>query len=432
MSRISFCSCLRSLLAGALLAWMPAIARADGLIRDGIGAISSGRGGTNLGFADNGVVLLDNPGAMVNVRGNGLFDAGVDTVISQIHYTDPKPNNVYNKLRPFPVPELSYIRKSKNGRWAWGIGMFAPAGYAASYDMQNSFAGPQVYKSTGALGKLLPGISYRVTDRLSIGGTFGLALGHVDLEGPFYMQSGPLKGAPAILDLQGTGVAPTGSFGLQYIVGPKLTLGLAFTSQTQLHMGGSMQANIYGVGPVPIYSRFASKTDLIWPRSLAFGAKYTVNKRNRVAADVYWYDWTHAFNQVNLNLTNPSNPMVTALVGPAIVQHIPLNWRDSVSMRLGYEWLPTGRDIFRFGYVYHASPSPNSTLNPFLDGVLLNTFSVGYSRRLRGGALLNAAYQFTFSGVRHVGQSALAGGDFTNSTLQAQAHWASLGILVPF
>ncbi len=141
--------------------------------------------------------------------------------------------------------------------------------------MQNSFAGPQVYKSEGGLGKLLPALSYRVTDRLSIGGTFGLALGHVDLEGPFYMQSGPLKGAPAMLDLQGTGVAPTGSFGLQYIVGPKLTLGLAYTSATQLHMGGDLKANIYGVGPVPIYSRFAAKTDLIWPRSLAFGAKYT-------------------------------------------------------------------------------------------------------------------------------------------------------------
>ncbi len=126
-----------------------------------------------------------------------------------------------------------------------------------------------------------------------------------------------------------------------------------------------------------------------------------------MGADVYWYDWKHAFNQVNINLTDPSNPMVTALLGPAIVQHISSNWRDSVSMRLGYEWLPTGRDIFRLGYVYHASPTPNSTLNPFLDGVLLNTVSVGYSRRLKSGALLNASYQFMFSPVRHAGQSSL-------------------------
>lgn len=432
MDRSSLCRFSRLWLCWTLLALAPAAALADGLVRDGVGAISAGRGGTNLGFADNGAVLLDNPGALVNVSGNGLFEADVDTVTTQIHYTDPKPNDVYSKVRPFPAPELSYLRKSKDGDWAWGVGVFAPAGFAASYDMQNSFAGPQNYKSTGVLGKLLPGLSYRVTDRLSIGGTVGLALGYIDLQGPFYMPSGALTGAPSIIHLAGTGVAPTGSFGLQYRLTPKTTLGLAYTTQTQLHMNGSLNANLYGLGPAPIYSRFSSQTDLIWPRSLAFGVKHDLNQRHRVAADVYWFDWKHAFDQVGLNLTNPSNPMVNALLGPAVVQHVPLNWHDTVSMRLGYEWLPNQRNIYRLGYVYHASPAPNATLNPFLDGVLLNTFCVGYSRRLKGGALLNAAYQYTFSPVRHIGQSALPGGDFTNSTLQAQAHSASLGILVPF
>ncbi|HEV3005593.1 MAG TPA: hypothetical protein VGX78_14100, partial [Pirellulales bacterium] len=48
-------------------------AMADGVVRDGVGSISTGRGGTNLGFADNGAILLDNPGAMVNVANNGLI-----------------------------------------------------------------------------------------------------------------------------------------------------------------------------------------------------------------------------------------------------------------------------------------------------------------------------------------------------------------------
>ncbi len=432
MLRTAICSTTRLLFVGCLLALAPAAARADGLVRDGIGAISTGRGGTNLGFADNGAVLLDNPGALVNVNGNGLFEADVDTVVPQVHYTDLKPNNAYSKLRPFPAPELAYIRKGKNDQWAWGLGVFAPAGFSADYSMQNSFAGPQTYKSMGVLGKVLPGVSYRVTDRLSIGGTFGLALGYVNLQGPFFMPSGALQGAPSIINMRGTGVAPTGGFGLQYIVGPKTTVGLAFTTETKLHMHGDMQANLYGLGPVPIYSKFDSQTDLIWPRSLAFGLKHDLNKRHRLAADVYWYDWKHAFNQVNFNLTNPSNPLVGGMLGPAVVQHVPLNWHDTVSMRLGYEWLPTSRDVFRFGYVYHASPVRNATLNPYLDGILLNSFNLGYSRRLKGGAMLNAAYQYSFSPVRHIGQSSLAGGDFSNSTLQAQVHTALLGVLVPF
>ena len=33
---------------------------ANGLIRDGVGAVSTGRGGTNIAHSDNGAILLDN------------------------------------------------------------------------------------------------------------------------------------------------------------------------------------------------------------------------------------------------------------------------------------------------------------------------------------------------------------------------------------
>ncbi|HJT31848.1 MAG TPA: outer membrane protein transport protein [Pirellulales bacterium] len=413
------------------VAWVTT-ARADGLIRDGIGAISGGRGGTNMGFADNGAVLLDNPGALVNVGGNGLLDLDVDTITSQVHYTDPKPNNVYSHVRPIPIPDVAYIKRSKDRRWAYGIGFFGPAGFGAAYDFQNSFAGPQLYKSFGAMGKLLPALSYRVTDRLSIGGTVGLATSYVNIQGPLFMQTGVLRGAPTIVDLTGLGVAPTGSIGVQYLMPNNRTiLGLAYTTETQFKMDGMLNANVFGVGPGPVFSRFNTQTHLTWPRSLAAGFSHRINPRNIFAVDVIWYDWNHAFNQVAIDATNASNPLVPMLAGPAIVQNLPLNWRDTVSMRLGYQWMPDDINIFRFGYVYHASPVPNNTLTPFTDGVLLNTFSLGYSRRI-GRAYFNAAYQYSFGNTRHVGVSSLAGGDFSNSTLQAQAHTAFLGILVPF
>ncbi len=409
----------------------PYRAWADGVIRDGVGAISSGRGGTNLGFADNGAILLDNPGALVNVQGNGLMDADVDTLITDIQYTDLKPNNVSAKVIPMPLPEVAFIKKSRDGNWAWGIGAFAPAGFGASYNFQNSFAGPVNYRSIGALGKILPGLCYRVNDRLSIGGTCGIAYGHVDLEGPFYLQSGPLTGVPTGIGLQGEGVAPTGSVGLQYKLGRRTTLGLAFTTETRMHQNGGMSANIYGVAPFPIYSRFDARTDIVWPRSLSFGFVHSISRRHRVAADVYWYDWRNAFNTVGLTLTNPSNPMVAALAGPTIGQSFPMKWSDTVSMRLGYEFLPSSYSTWRLGYVYHSSPAPNSTLNPYTDGVLTNAFSIGHSRRV-GRAWLNASYQYSFGPTRTVGTSALAGGDFSNSTFRAQAHWINLGVLVPF
>jgi long-subunit fatty acid transport protein len=192
-----------------------------------------------------------------------------------------------------------------------------------------------------------------------------------------------------------------------------------------------MDAQAFGLAPFPIYTKFAATTNLVWPRSLGFGMAHKFNKRNILGIDVIWYDWHNAFNQVNVNLTNPSNPMVGAVLGPANTQVLPLNWRDTVSLRLGYQWTPDDINIFRVGYVYHASPAATATLSPYTDGLLTDTFSTGYSRKV-GRAYLNAAYQFMFGPTRTVGTSALAGGDFSNSTLHTQAHVAMLGVLVPF
>lgn len=427
-------SVLRKALAAILLvatALFPHAVKADGLIRDGLGAISGGRGGTNIGFADNGAILYDNPGSLVNVANNGLLDLDVDTVVPQIHYTDNKPNNVNSAVRPIPTPEIAFIQRSRNRQWAWGLGAFAPAGFGASYQMQNSFAGPQKYQSFDGLGKCLFALSYRVTDKLSIGGNVGFALNYLDLQGPLYLQSGLLAGAPTIVNLQNTGVAPVGGFGIQYLWTEKTTLGLNYISESRFKMGGNMDAFAFGVAPFPIYTKFEATTNMIWPRSVGVGMSHRFNRRNVLGIDVIWYDWHTAFNQVSVNLTNPSNPLVGAVVGPANVQVLPLNWLDTVSLRLGYQWMPDDVNIFRLGYVYHNSPAATSTLTPYTDGLLTNTFSAGYSRKI-GRAYLNAAYQFMFGPTRSVGTSALAGGDFSHSTLHTQAHIAFLGILFPF
>ena len=168
-----------------------------------------------------------------------------------------------------------------------------------------------------------------------------------------------------------------------------------------------------------------------WPRSVAVGIKHSFCPHRRIAADVIWYDWAHAFNQVDLQFYNPTNPLIPLLTPLPIKDALPLNWTNSVSLRLGYEWQPTDLETWRVGYTYHGSPVPDSTLNPYLDGVLEHGFSVGYSRQMRR-AVLNLAYQYNFGKQRNVGTSALVGGQFDNTSLNAQAQFAMISLLFPF
>ena len=65
------------------------------------------------------------------------------------------------------------------------------------------------------------------------------------------------------------------------------------------------------------------------------------------------------------------------------------------------------------------------------DGVLEHAFALGMSRHY-DDASLNLAYQYSFGSDRNVGDSALVGDDFSNSTFDADAHWVSLSVLVPY
>src|SRR5205085_10897747 len=139
----------------------PALAQ-NGVWRDSMGATAGGRGGTNVANADTGTILLDNPAGMTNLDGCGLFEIGLTGLATHVHYADPI-NDTDNKFRPMALPEISWIHKGEGGRWAAGLGLFAPSGFGAEYNYTSPVFGPRKLESFGALGKILPGVAYQVT-----------------------------------------------------------------------------------------------------------------------------------------------------------------------------------------------------------------------------------------------------------------------------
>ncbi len=324
------------------------------------------------------------------------------------------------------------IKKNEDDTLAVGLGAFSPAGFGSSYgQLYEPFAGTNLTRSLGAMGKVLGAVSFRATDRLALGLSIGIGMSYASLDGPLIMQSGPLAGTTAIMDIEGTGFAPVGSVGMQYQLTERMRIGASYTEQSNFWLRGGSNITLPGVE-----SHFDSKVKLKWPRSVAFGLKYDLCPHRHIGVDVIWYDWAHAFNQVDIVMYNPTNPSVHSVLSglglsTPLTQNLPLNWMDSVSLRTGYQVEYTDLDTFRFGYVYHSSPSPDSTLNPYLDGILVHAFSLGYSRRMTRG-ILNIAYQYNFSPTRHVVTSGLVGGQFDNSSMNAQAHFAMISLLMPF
>ena len=149
-----------------------------------------------------------------------------------------------------------------------------------------------------------------------------------------------------------------------------------------------------------------------------------------VSADVIWFDWSNSFNNVGVNLQNPTNP-IFGLIAPRINESLPLNWFDSVSMRLGYQQQLDIGGTFRIGYVYHPNPVPLSTLTPFLPATLTNTFTIGYGFNWRTWAI-DMGWAHAFSSPQSIGTSSIVGGDFNNSTIKTQVDALFVSMIRPF
>ena len=109
---------------------------------------------------------------MVNVAGDGLVDIGGEGLFVSGHYAEPPGTNVYSTTFT-PLPQIGIIKKSCDGCWAVGFGIFTPAGFSERFNMDGPtpIVGYRRYETFGALVKIPVGIACRVTDQLSIGGT---------------------------------------------------------------------------------------------------------------------------------------------------------------------------------------------------------------------------------------------------------------------
>jgi len=415
----------RSAVAAVLLCCATVPAWADGIHLNGVSPRSIGRGGTNLGFADNGAILFDNPAAAINISSEGLFEIGGGVLITDMRYSDPD-NASAHDVNAVPIPQFAIIRRAEfDENLAYGLGVFTPAGFSQTFQLEGQFpyGGERTYKSWGSLTKIVPSLAYRVTDQLSIGGTLGVGFSHAELEGPYTLQNaGMLTGMPTVIDLQATGVTPIFSAGLQYLLTEATTLGLAYQSESRFQLEGNTRATLPVIGPYG----FDADVNMTWPRTLGLGVRHQLDPARVVAMDVIWFNWSSAFDDFGITLTDEAHPAATA-----IHEQFPLRWRDTVSFRFGYEELITANQTIRAGYVYHRNPIPSETLTPYTPAILEHCFSVGYG--LRWGLWdLDAAYMFTFSPRIAVGDSDFLGGDFDNSSYKAYTHFIGVNAIRRF
>ena len=400
-----------------------------------LGAKSAGRGGTNLAFDDNAFVFSDNPAGLLGATYNStastssVLEGNIAGLFPDLKYSDPQNPGVRASNDPFGLGAFTYAKRVDDSL-ALGLGVYSPAGFGARWNLDGPpgpLAGPQFYKSIGMLIRVLPGFSYQATDQLRVGATLGVALSHIELEGPHFITSPPLTGTPTLLDLQSTGAALTWSTGLQYKVNDEWTVAAHYQSQNRFQNGGNASIAIPGLGK----SYYDMTMDFVWPRVAGVGMMYRPTPITRVGIDVDWQQWSKAMNTVDIHLRDPSNPVFLAVAGPTVNDSLPLRWRDNMVVKTGIEHDIAPNKTVRLGYSYNNDAVRASTMTPYLPTILSHYFTAGFGWK-RNCWEYDAAYQYSFRPTIHTSQSELVGGDQTNSSANTQAHWLFLSAAKKF
>jgi len=433
------------------LLWTNRLCTANGVVLDSMGVVSSGRGGTNISHADNGVLIHDNPSALVNMPAGKLLDMSSEFIYPEIRYEDPYDFD-YSKHEVFIIPAFSFVyKKTEESRFAFGGGVFVPACFSTEYRLKHSMTrstpegdvpvsfGNQLYRSEASLIKMLAATSFKVTEKLSLGVSLGSAYQAAELELPYTFQEGPLAGVSVLGDLDAQDYFGfTYTLGSQYKITENTVVGFSFVSESQATLRGEADVTIPDEAPESaLFSNKQAEYDMEsnfeWPRSIGMGVSHKINASNTFSFDLVYLDWASAFDSLSLELTDGDNEEFNAALGNKISDSFPIDWDSTFALRFGYEYFFKGNtnDIVRCGYIYNENPVPQDTQVPFIPGTLKHTFSVGYTHKWNRWEF-DTASQFMMSDRDSVNSSDIVGGDYDESSMKTKAYLLFLGVKYHF
>ena len=389
--------------------------------------------------------LTTNPAGLTYLSGPTL-DLSMSAIFARGSFTNSANSNSPMTTSPGVIPYGAFGMPIGKSRFSFGVG-FAPdlvsvsdwhyvdpPGYAGvTYGMQEN-------KSAILAGRAMVGLSYAFSHKLSVGVTAGADYNSNTLQAPYIFQSQPhLAGTKTLLDLHTYGTGWNMSVGAMFEPTRKLDFGVAWKSHTVIVTNGLASGNAYALFAAlavppsdPSTFTYNASVKNILPQSVNTNVAWHINPRWTVAFQADWVNWSNAFVNLPVTLTNGTNATINSVAGsPTLMDGVPLNWKDQYSFHGGIRRLVTENASIRFGYAHGNDPVPSGTLTPMTAAIMTNELSTGFAYHA-GRSRFDVAYAFDPTAQQQVQQSNLLAGEYDNSTVRVGLQSVSLGYTFQF
>jgi long-chain fatty acid transport protein len=366
----------------------------NGLQLIGYSAESTAMGGAGrVAIADTSSINT-NPAALSLIRGSRL-DVSAGPLQAFLHHSDAFRN--HDEAGRPDVTALGHFgfatRFAALPQLTIGAGIFTQGGFGTDYRHLNTAFGTRDETSSFLRYlKLAVGVSYDVTDTLSIGVAPSVGYSDISLRlfpGTSIPPSAALPGGFAGLDIH-DGCARTGGLGelggdcpsdwvfsvkvgAMYRALPWLTVGATYTSPvTFKYTDGRAGFNFSAVGLGGV-NYDAQVSGIKWPQQVDASLAARPTPQLLVALTASWINWD-SLNAATVIATHPSHPTAPA----PIRLRIPFDWKDQIVVGVGISyaamrepsWKDPSRLVLRLGYNHNNNPIPDRTLNPLAPLIL--------------------------------------------------------------
>jgi long-chain fatty acid transport protein len=374
-----------------VLAGVAPVRAQQGLMLSGAGPINRSMGGASTAAPLDSIgALYWNPATTSGLPGSELA-FGVELLFPQARLSSSLPIGVAGTTTSdagvFVLPSVGLVYQPEDSRWTFGLGLFAPTGFAVNYpgSTSNPVLTPPPPSGFGfgplaaqyEVFQIAPTVSYQLTDRLSIG--FGPIL---DLA--------TLRIDPALITSpNATGAYPRGNPS-EYAWGAGFQVGLYYVTEAGWHFGTALKSpqwfesfeyhTIDALGQ-PRDFHFHFNNPLIW----SVGGAYSGFERWTLATDLRFINYrdTVGFSHTGFDATG-------ALRG--------LGWDNVFVLALGAQYQLTEALSLRMGYTFNTNPinSDIAAFNVASPLIVQHTLAVGASYSFNRCFSLSAAYVHSF------------------------------------
>jgi long-chain fatty acid transport protein len=410
-------------------------ASAFALHEQGISGLGNAYAGA-AAVAEDATTVWWNPAGMSRLPAGKHFALGAAYIVPSTQFTNrasvpaplsnPALNGNGGDASDAAIVPSFFFAMNAGPNWNLGLGVTVPFGLATKYD-PNWIGRFQGIESEVQTVNINPAVSFRLSDRASIGGGISYQYGKVDLLSAVNYSAAAFGagGAGALTAIGGPGVegqnktSVDGSawgynFGVLFDVLPTTRVGVHYRSVLDYKLEGNTS---FSNRPALLAAGLPDsdvKLELQTPDSVAFSAVHELSPQWQLLADATWTHWSR-IRQLPLTRTSGTQS------GQAL-DTLTFNFSDVWRFSAGANYKLSQALVLKAGIAFDKSPVPNAdTRSVRLPDSDRTWYSVGVAYNFSRSDKLDAGYTYVQAKDADINNTQ-AGKGTVNGAYSAEVH----------